>query len=234
MDYKDFETYLKKGGRSPNAIKRCVKYVTEFQEYLEIYGNGKKLADVEDRDLINFVEWIERESDSSAKGYLWAVRYYYDYVSNEEITSLASQMREMRIERGPSPLKVFRGVNPDHVDRLAELGIKNINQMLKAGLTERDRDELSKKTGLPCSDILEFVKLSDLARIPGVKGIRARLYYDAGIDTVEKMASWQPDKLVEKIKEFVIETNFDGIPTLPAEAKFTIDKAKNLPKIVQY
>ena len=76
--------------------------------------------------------------------------------------------------------------------------------------------------------------MSDLARIPGVKGIRARLYYDAGIDTVEKMASWQPDRLVERIREFVAETDFDGIPTLPAEAEFTVNTAKQLPKIVQY
>lgn len=231
---KDFEKYLKRGGRSPSAIERCVKYVKEFEEYLELKRNGKQLADVEDQDLINFVEWIERESVSRIKGYLWAIHYYYDFISNEEIKYLASKMREIRIERPPFSLQDFKDVNPEYVDRLAEVGIKNINQMLKAGLTERDREHLSMETGIPESEILELVKLSDLARIPGVKGVRARLYYDAGIDTVEKLASLQPEKLVAKITEFVKETDFDGIPTLPAEAKFTVNTAKKLPKIVQY
>jgi hypothetical protein len=48
------------------------------------------------------------------------------------------------------------------------------------------------------------------------------------------MAAWEPEKLVDKIVEFVAETGFDGVPTLPAEARFTINKAKKLPKIVQY
>jgi hypothetical protein len=36
------------------------------------------------------------------------------------------------------------------------------------------------------------------------------------------------------IVEFVECTGFDDIATLPAEARFTIQKAKELPKIVEY
>jgi len=32
-----------------------------------------------------------------------------------------------------------------------------------------------------------------------VKGVRARLYYDAGLDTVEKISAMEPDKLRERI-----------------------------------
>jgi hypothetical protein len=81
---------------------------------------------------------------------------------------------------------------------------------------------------------MEFVKLSDLARIPGVKGIRARLYVDAGIDTFEKTAGWDPAELTEMIREFAERTGFEGVPTLPAEARFTDKKAKDLPKIVAH
>ncbi len=61
--------------------------------------------------------------------------------------------------------------------------------MLLAGQTEEKRVALAKQLGIPAQDILELVKLSDLARLPRVKGIRARLYYDAGVDNVEKMAA---------------------------------------------
>lgn len=234
MDDEDFESFLKRGGRSPNAMKRCVKYISEFEAYLELHCDGKQLTEVEDQDLINFVDWLETKSGSSAKGYLWAIRYYYDFISNDEIKYLATTLREMKIDRAPFSLKGFISVNPEYVDRLAEIGIRNVNQMLESGSIDQDREHLSNETGIPKSVILEFVKLSDLARIPGIKGIRARLYYDAGIDTVEKMAAWEPEKLVDKIVEFVAETGFDGVPILPAEARFTINKAKKLPKIVQY
>ena len=234
MDDKNFEKYLKRGGRSPSAINRCIRFTSDFENYLLVHRDGKKLAEVDDQDLIEFVDWLEKKSDLNAKGHLWALRYYFDFISNEEIKLLATTMREIRISRAPFSIKGFRDVNQDFVDRMAEIGIRYVNQMLESGSTDQDRENLSIVTGIPASEILEFVKLSDLARIPGVKGIRSRLYYDAGIDTVEKMAAWDPERLVDKISEFVAESGFDGIPTLPAEARYTINKAKTLPKIVEY
>lgn len=57
--------------------------------------------------------------------------------------------------------------------------------MLQAGSSPDHRKKLSSGSGLEEGVILELVKLSDLARIPGVKGIRARMYYDAGVDTLD-------------------------------------------------
>jgi hypothetical protein len=106
--------------------------------------------------------------------------------------------------------------------------------MLEAGRTRDRRNELSAKTGVPAEAILEFVKLSDLARIQGVKGIRARLYYDAGVDSVEKLARWNPKELRAMLIEFVEKTGFEGIAPLPKEAESTVAEAKKLPKIVEY
>jgi hypothetical protein len=55
--------------------------------------------------------------------------------------------------------------------------------MLQAGKTPLEWNILSEKTGIFVERILELVKLSDLVRIPGVKGIRARLYFHAGLET---------------------------------------------------
>ena len=67
-----------------------------------------------------------------------------------------------------------------------------------------------------------------------MKGVRARLYYDAGLDTVEKIAAMEPDELRERIITYVEETGFKRLPTLPAEAKYTVEKARELPNIVEY
>jgi hypothetical protein len=234
MKEDEFRSFLKRGGRSQNAIKRIVGYMKEFETFLSEQCNGKSLGDAELEDLDHFVNWLEREPKASAKGHLWGLAYYFDHTSNEEMRNLASDLRGQRIQRTPFLLRDFRGANPKNIEKLSTAGIKNINHMIKRGATSQDREELAKRTGVPIDAILEFVKLSDLARIPGVKGIRARLYVDAGVDTVEKMAGWDPMELTEMIREFVERTGFEGVPTLPAEARYTVKKAKELPKIVAY
>ena len=174
------------------------------------------------------------DRSKQAKKHSWAIRYYYKFTSNDDMSDLAARLREERIERKPFPLREFRGVDKAEVALLAEVGIRNIDQMLNEGSTAEKREQISKSTGIPLFVILEYVKLSDLARIPGVKGIRARLYYDAGIDTVKKIAALEPDELRKIVVDFVEKSGFDGLPTLPAEAKFTVEKAKSLPSIVEY
>ncbi|MFN2292201.1 MAG: DUF4332 domain-containing protein [Anaerolineae bacterium] len=234
MNEESFQAYLTKGGRSESATRRCLAKVGEFQEYLQAHQGGKALGEAEAEDLEAFVQWLESEPDSSAKTHLWALGYYFQYLGDTELRHLAGLLREQRITRRPFAIRGFRGVSDEHAERLAGAGIRNVAQMLKAGQTPARRQALADRTGIPLSNILEMVKLSDLARIPGVKGVRARLYHDAGVDTVEKMATWEPEALRRMIVEFVDRTGFDGIPTLLAEARFTVKKAKDLPKIVDY
>ena len=234
MDEDGFQKFLKRGGRSASVAQRCVRCVRDFKEYLLKFSGGRGLEEASSEDLESFVKWIERKPKASAKTHLWALKYYFKYVSNEEMRKHAGVLREERIKKKVFGLKEFRDVNPEYVDKLAVVGVRNVEQMLKAGRTEVDRQSLSKKTGVPVQAVLEFVKLSDLARIPGVKGVRGRLYYDAGVDTVEKLAEWDVEKLREMLIEFVEKTGFDGIAPLPKEAEFTVKTAKKLPKIVEY
>jgi hypothetical protein len=227
-----FRRFLKKGGKSESAEERVVTYVKEFESYLnEHCRKGLNEADIE--DLEAFVAWVEQKPKVSAKGYLWGIGYYYEYISNEDMRHLTGILRGQRIDRRPFPLREFLGINPEYVEKLAAVGIRNAKQMLEVGGTERGRAALSEETGVAGDVILELVKLSDLARIPGVKGIRARLYYDAGVDTIEKMAEWEPEELREMVAEFVERTGFEGIAPLPAEVRFTIAQAKGLSKIVE-
>jgi predicted RecB family nuclease len=134
----------------------------------------------------------------------------------------------------PFKLKDFLWVNLEYCSALGSLGVKTAEQMLIAGRTPRDRAELATRADIPPEAILELVKLSDLSRLPGVKGIRARLYYAAGVETVEKLASYEPDELLRLTSEFVQRTGFPGIAPLPKEVSSTIATARNLPKIVEY
>ncbi|MBN2225937.1 MAG: DUF4332 domain-containing protein [candidate division Zixibacteria bacterium] len=136
-------------------------------------------------------------------------------------------------KQSPFKLRGFRGVDEKHIEQLEKLKIKNTKQMLDAGRTKKQRAALAKESGVPGKIILELVCLSDLARLPGVKGIRARLYYDAGVNSIRKMASWEPEALRVMVTKYVEKTGFDGIPPLPKEVSSTIATARKLPIVVE-
>lgn len=234
MNDKGLGQFLKRRGQSETATKRCLALVKEFEKFLHDQRNGRIVVDAREEDLQQFVLWVESKPKHSAKSHLWALCYYYEHAGNDVMRRLASSLRAQRITRKALPLKDFVGVQRQHVDKLATLGIRTAEDMLRAGQSPSRRQELSNRTGIPVNAILEFVKLADLSRIFGVKRTRARLYHDSGVDTIEKMAQWDPKALRTMLVEFVERTGFDGIATLPKEAEFTVAEAKRLPRVVEY
>jgi hypothetical protein len=229
-----FRTFLRRGGRSESAAARCLRATQEFANYLQEQRGGRSLDEAGSEDLQAFVDWLEREPRASAKGHLWALRYYFQFSGQKEMEQLAARLRRERIKPKPAALKDFSGVEPEHLAALAAAGIHHAGQMMAAGRTPAERQALAGKTGIPLDAVLELVKLSDLSRLRGVRGIRARLYVDAGIDTVARMAEWEPGALREAIVEFVERTGFEGVPTLPAEARATVAEARRLPRTIEY
>jgi len=134
----------------------------------------------------------------------------------------------------PFKLKDFLGVDPEHIARLDAQGIRTTMQILSAGRTPEARRLLAEKTGIPEDKLTELVRLSDLSRLPGVKSIRARLYIEAGVDSVENMAGWDPQALLQLTAEFVRKTGFLGIAPLPKEVSSTITNAKKLEKMIKW
>lgn len=234
LDEPGFRKYLKRGGRTERVQEEVVRIVRGFEEFLRTERNNRTLDKAQPKDLEEFTKWVEHESKGSAKTHLWALRYYFAYSDMKEMERLTSQLREGRITRTPFKLAKFLGVKPEFFTKLASVRIATADQMLKAGRTAEERETLSMQTGVPLEMILELVKMSDLSRIFGVKATRARLYYDAGVDTVEKMAQWDPKKLRLMLISFVERTRFSGIAPLPKELEFTVAMARKLAKVVEY
>jgi hypothetical protein len=115
---------------------------------------------------------------------------------------------------------------------LAAAGIKTSRELVQAGKTEEERKRLCEQTGIPYDDLLELVKLSDLSRKWGPK--RARLYYDAGYDTFDKVAEMDTEKFRESIIEYVEKTGVDYAPPTSSEALSAVEGAKRRPRIVKY
>jgi hypothetical protein len=236
MDEDGFRQFLKRSGRKPHTVDNVVKIVRAYEAYLDKFAGGKAIEQATTDDLATYVDWFEQEEEKSAKGQLWGIRYYYRFVDNKPMVTQASELREERTAKTRKffNLRDFREIETTYVEKLEALGIRDVNQMRTRGRTPDQRRELSTKADIPEEVILELVKLSDLARLPGVKGIRARLYYNAGIDTVEKMAEQDPVNLLAAMREFVEETGFDGIAPLPKEIEASITTAKKLSKEIEY
>lgn len=232
MNESDFRKYLKKSGRSPNAVERVIGIVNEYAAYLSEMGRDLEGGTVD--DLEAYLDRVEMDPKVNAKKQLWAIRYYYQFTGDMAMERHASDLRQARIARKPFALRDFRSVNLAYIDKLDRAGIRDVEQMLAAGRTRHSRQALAGQTGVPEEAVLEFVKLSDLARIPGLKRIRARLYYQAGADTVEKIAAWKPEALLVMLADFVQQTGFDGVAPLPKEVQHAVETARKLPSVVDY
>ena len=232
MDEKGFVSFMMKKRKTPNTIDACVENAKKFEAYLVQQGKSSDTITVE--DLESFV--IDFADKKRVSKYMWTLGYYFLFIENEALVKAANQMRGSRIKvkRKPFNLKDFRDAKSEYVAALASIDVKDVVIMLEAGKTPKMRSELAEMTGLDIKVIEEFVKLSDLARIPGVKGIRARLYYDSGFDILEKLRIVTQDELLRITSEFVERTGFDGIAPLPKEAQGAIDTAKKLPDVVEW
>ena len=135
-----------------------------------------------------------------------SISTYYEYLHKEQMVLKTKELIGL-IELGKYKLKGFQGVNRKDIEKLDRNGIKTARQILVIGYTKEGRNKLSKITNIPVDSILELVKLSDLARIPGVKKVRARLYFEAGLDTLEKMAVCDAEGLRKISAECIKKTS---------------------------
>jgi hypothetical protein len=234
MKHEEFIKYLKRKGKKSHVVDGLVNMVELYQKYH--YTHNKTNIDKATANNLNsYIEFLEsKDSCNTAKKHCRGIALYYRFSGNDTLADIASDYRQKAISdtKKPFALKNLIGINRKHITKINKLGIRNIDQMLAAGSTKTKRKQLADKTGIPLENITELVKLSDLSRIRGIKAIRSRLYYDAGIDSISKMARQDPKKLRQYLLDFVEKTNFAGIAPLPKEIDFSISEAKRLKKII--
>jgi len=228
----EFRKHLKQMGKKPDVVDGLIKELHHFEDWLLLY-KGIALESAIAEDLQSYSLQLSKRE---IKIYMRALALVYRWLGNDELRDMAHSMREAETSktRRVFNLREFQGVNPDVISRLESLGVKNIEDMLTAGKTPLLRKELSEHSGVALETILELVKLADISRLEGVKGIRARLYVNAGIDSIEAFSQWEPEALHVYLEEFVHSSGFDGIAPLPKEIESTILHAAELPKIIIY
>jgi predicted flap endonuclease-1-like 5' DNA nuclease len=238
MDEQGFRQFMKKQHRSLGTMDSCVDFTQEFEEYLNSHFNRMGLNEAQPEHLDAFLAWGKGKF-SSMNSYLWAISRYYEYAGNDSMRRYANQIRNQKIEKGRSKrpsllLKEIEGIKPEYFGALGTLGINNAAQLIHAGKTHNSRLALSGETGIPYDAIVELVKLADLCRISDIKGMRVRLLFDTGFDTIEKIADQDPVEMREEIIKIDQRNRITARHPTLTETKFWVEQAKKLSKLVEY
>ncbi len=232
MNENGFIQKMRRDKKSKTTIKRYIEFMRDFEKYL-LESQKKKIKEALPKDLEDFKIWGEKKKLKNLRMCFMGIAAYYEFLDKQQMVLTAKEMVGI-IGLDTYKLTDFRGINREDIKKLEKLGVKTAGQLLEIGYTKEGRDKLSKTTNLPLDFILELVKLSDFARIPGVKKIRARLYYETGLDTLEKMAACDTEELIKISANYIKKVNFKGIPPTPKEAEHTVNMAKYLKKFVEY
>jgi len=232
MDEAGFQKYMRDQKKSKRTVTHYTTCLQTVADYLWKHKQEKHIDAITPKDVKDFESWGERKLKTFNQ-HIWALKVYAEYTENYGLEMATNELLGSRYA-AQYKLKDFLGVAPEDVAKLKVIGIRTVEQMLKAGRTESERKNLAEKTGVAIDTILELVKLSDLARIPGLRKVRARLYFDAGLDTVEKIAKWDSGELIQMLTDFIKRTGLNGTAPLPKEAATSVATAKYIDKIIEY
>lgn len=231
MDENGFRQHLKKMGKKAHVIEGLLQQVRQFEGFLA--GKALTIEMAGPVDLQGFATSLDQQT---IRERMRGVALYFKFIGQDALAQQASDLREQEIAKTRQSFKLgdFLGVDLDAINKLHSHGITNTDEMLAAGCSPASRRVLSQQTGISESVILELVKLSDLSRLGAIKRVRARLYYQAGLQTPHMFAGRDPAALRQELLDFVAHTGFDGIAPLPKELRNAVAAADKLSKIVEY
>ena len=232
MDENGFHAYMKEKKKPDNTIKSYINRVKRFEEYLVENKNGVQISELTIEDLQDFVKWC-KNNKINAYQELFGIREYCRFIGNKQLSYECNQVMQM-IQLEKFKLKDFMTVNQEHAKTLAKMGIKTASQILEVGKTKKDREILADKSKIPKDEILKFIKIANLARCPGHMKKRACLYYEAGLDTFDKIAVQDPKEMIAFLEEFIKKSGFNGNAPIFVDAKSSVENSKRIPRIVEF
>ncbi len=132
------------------------------------------------------------------------------------------------------PIEAIEGIGEVYAKKLKEIGIKTVDDLLKAGAKKSDRKKLAKTLGISEKRILEWVNRADLFRIPGVGEEYSDLLEQAGVDTVVELARRNPEHLYEELVR--VNEKKKLVRRLPTKKQVAawVQAAKKLKRIIEY
>lgn len=232
MNEGKFKSFLKQNKKSERTINSYINSVKILEDFLGTHGRKKTLDEAIPDDISAFFSWGKEELHNVYRTF-WGIKAYYQFTQATELENTVSELMEYS-QNESRLLREFPKTDREAVDKLASVGIRTVNQLLEVSKTQRDREELAIKSGADIDSILELVKMANLSRLPGLKKVRGRLYYEGGLDTFSKIAALEASEIRRVLSEFVESSGFEGSPPTEGEAQASITMARFLPEIIEF
>jgi hypothetical protein len=126
----------------------------------------------------------------------------------------------------PKPVRLdkFPGIEPEVLERLDVIGVRNSRHLFNQFGDERQREELAGKTDIPSDALHELIGLADLARAYGVGPVFARLIFDAGIHSMKDFIEVTPEEFIQLYEK----KNQKKADFSVADIQFSLDLARGL------
>lgn len=106
--------------------------------------------------------------------------------------------------------------HPDCLTALARLGLNDQLAVISAGQTPPQRGTIALQTNLDVSTVEEIVKLCDYYRTgKNLRHIRAKIYYDMGMDTWSKWAGQTSEAIISMFTEYIRENHLEEKRLIP-------------------
>ncbi len=108
------------------------------------------------------------------------------------------------------------GIDQKQATRLRKAGVRTSKALIENASTQRDRNELARKTDISPRDLQIWVHHADLLRVKGVGAEYAELLVAAGVDTIKDLRRRNATALVAKI--ISLNGTHKVVNRLPTEA----------------
>ena len=228
MEEDSFIAFMKQAKKPSGTINGYVNSVRIFEDFLQSHQKGVQLEETGPGDLKAFVDWAEANNENTYR-HLFAIRTYYEYKQLTEMKKSSWELMEF-IQNETRKLGEFPKVDQDSVKKLSAIGISTVNQLLRKGNTLGKRQALAKSSGAPLDSISELFRLSQLSRLPGLKAVRGRLFYEAGLDSLDTIAALNAEEIHRQLQDYIDRTGFGGSAPTVSEAEAAVTMAQFLPK----
>ncbi|MCK9346260.1 MAG: DUF4332 domain-containing protein, partial [Bacteroidales bacterium] len=120
------------------------------------------------------------------------------------------------------------------VSMLDKAGIKDTVDLFDKVKTPKNRKSFATETGISNSDLLKLTKLTDLSRIRWVGVMFARILYESGFDTLEKVANADYMELYYRIIQTNKEKNLYKGKIGLNDMRLCVHAAKEVPLEIEY
>ncbi|UCE27197.1 MAG: DUF4332 domain-containing protein [Candidatus Coatesbacteria bacterium] len=132
------------------------------------------------------------------------------------------------------PLIKIEGIGDKYANILANAGVKTTRSLLSKARTRKQREDLSKITGISKKLILEWANLADLMRIKGIGEEWADLLEEAGVDTVKELKKRNPDRLYDAMVKVNLKKKLVRRVPPRAYVRGWVKRAAKLKPILEY